>query len=62
MSNAGRESNTLTTAEAARQLGISKTTLLRWFKEEKIREVARDRRGWRIFTRKDVDIIRKDML
>lgn len=62
MTKAGRESDTLTTAEAARELGVSKTTLLRWFKEEKIRDVSRDRRGWRVFNRRDVESIRKDML
>lgn len=62
MANAGRDTETLTTAEAARALGISKTTLLRWFKENKINDVARDRRGWRVFTNKDVETIRRDML
>lgn len=62
MANAGRESNTFTTAEAAQMLSISKTTLLRWFKDQKIRDVARDRRGWRVFTTGDIEKIREDML
>ena len=47
------------TAEAAKKAGISKATLLRWLKDGKIPEVARDVRGWRVFTVKDVEKIRK---
>ncbi len=46
------------TAEAAKRAGISKATLLRWLKEGKIPEVARDVRGWRIFTEEEVERIR----
>lgn len=44
-------------ADAARKIGISKATLLRWFSQGKIEEVARDVRGWRIFSEKDIDRI-----
>ncbi len=33
------------TDEAARRIGCSRSTLLRWFREGKISDVARDRRG-----------------
>ena len=46
------------TAEAARKAGISKATLLRWLKEGKIPEVARDIRGWRVFTEGEVEKIK----
>jgi predicted site-specific integrase-resolvase len=47
------------TAEAAKQAGISKATLLRWLKEGKVPEVARDVRGWRVFTEKEVELIKR---
>ena len=46
------------TAEAAKQAGISKATLLRWLKDGKIPEVARDVRGWRVFTEEEVEYLR----
>lgn len=51
----------LNTAAAARKIGVSKATLLRWFKQGKIAEVGRDRNGWRVFTATDVARIRKHM-
>jgi predicted site-specific integrase-resolvase len=51
--------NRLFTAEAAKQAGISKATLLRWLKDGKVPEVARDVRGWRVFTEKEVERIRE---
>ncbi len=47
------------TAEAAKIAGISKATLLRWLKEGKIPETARDIRGWRVFTEEEVEHIRE---
>lgn len=45
------------TAEVCREVGISRTTLFRWLKEDIIKEVEhRDRRGWRLFT--DNDLVR----
>jgi hypothetical protein len=45
---------TCSALEAARTAGISKNTLLRWLKQGKVPEVARDRNGWRIFSARDV--------
>ncbi len=45
--------------EAARRIGCSRSTLLRWFREGKVADVARDRRGWRIFTEEDISRIRR---
>ncbi len=47
------------TAEAAKRAGISKATLLRWLREGKIKETARDVRGWRVFTEDEVAMIRE---
>ena len=46
------------TNEASRRIGCSRSTLLRWFREGKVVDVGRDRRGWREFTEADIDRIR----
>jgi DNA-binding transcriptional MerR regulator len=51
----------LNTASAAKELGVSKTTLLRWFREGRTTDVGRDRNGWRVFTAADIRRIRKDL-
>lgn len=43
------------TAEAARLIGVSKSTLLRWIAEGRLRDVARDWRNWRLWSEADVD-------
>ena len=45
------------TSQAAQKIGVNKSTLLRWLAQGKIPEVARDFRGWRIFTKEDIDRI-----
>jgi len=47
------------TAEAAKKIGISKATLLRWFAQKKVQDVARDVRGWRVFSRRDIGRIKR---
>lgn len=51
----------MNTAAAAAKLKVSKATLLRWFRQRKTADVARDRNGWRVFTSADLARIRKDM-
>ncbi len=44
------------TAEVCRRVGISRTTLFRWLKDGIFREAElRDRRGWRLFTKEEMD-------
>jgi len=43
-----------TTVEAAKQIGVSKNTLLRWINEGFIPDVERDWRGWRTWSQEDV--------
>lgn len=50
---------TYTTEEAAKAVGISKSTLLRWIREKKVDDVKRDRNGWRLFTEADLQKIKK---
>jgi len=44
----------LRTRDAAAIIGVSKNTLLRWFREGRVEDVPRDRNGWRIFREADV--------
>ncbi|MBC8065518.1 MAG: MerR family transcriptional regulator, partial [Chlorobia bacterium] len=48
------ETRTYTTHEAAIEAGISKSTLLRWIREQRIKDVRRDRNNWRVFSEQDV--------
>lgn len=57
------DQNYYRTKEAAKKLGISKQTLLRWFSEGKVNDVnKRDRNGWRLFSDQDISRIKKWML
>ncbi len=48
-------------SQAARALGVSRNTLLRWFREGRVSGVGRDRRGWRAFSEADLDRIRREL-
>lgn len=49
------------TAEVCEIAGISRTTLFRWLKNDLLPEnVARDRRGWRLFTETDVELLKAE--
>lgn len=49
------------TAEVCQLAGISRTTLFRWLKNDFLGEtVARDRRGWRLFTHEDVEKLKAE--
>lgn len=50
---------TYSTKEAADILGVSKDTLLRWLELGYVEEPDRDERGWRVFTTRDLAIIRQ---
>jgi predicted site-specific integrase-resolvase len=42
------------TVEAAKSVGVSKNTLLRWLDEGLTEDVERDWRGWRVWRREDI--------
>jgi hypothetical protein len=47
--------------EVCRAAGISKSTLLRWLKHESFgTNIMRDRRGWRLFSEKDLQLIKDE--
>ena len=48
------------TAEAYRMLGISRNTLYRWLQKDILGETEfRDSRGWRLFTRDEINKLSK---
>jgi excisionase family DNA binding protein len=48
------------TAEAFRMIGVSRNTLYRWLEKGVIPGVERrDSRGWRLFTREEIDRLNK---
>jgi len=49
------------TAEVCELAGISRTTLFRWLKSDLLGiAVARDRRGWRLFTEAEVEFLKAE--
>ena len=45
-------------SEAAKAIGVSTATLKRWFRTAKVRDVARDRNGYRIFESQEIERLR----
>jgi len=46
------------TTEVCKIVGISRSTLLRWLGTDVVNDVSyRDRRGWRLFTKTDIERI-----
>jgi len=45
-------------ADAARAIGVSPATLKRWFRSARVRDVARDRNGYRVFEPEDINRLR----
>jgi predicted site-specific integrase-resolvase len=48
------------TAEVCTKVGISRATLFRWLKAGVIKKTYRDRRGWRMFTESDLNLMRAE--
>lgn len=48
---------TWSTSQVASRAGVHRDTLLRWLRQGLVKEPARDRRGWRIFSDQDVHAI-----
>jgi excisionase family DNA binding protein len=50
------------TAEVCDLAGVGKSTLMRWLKDGVItKPLLRDRRGWRLFTEDDVEVIQHEV-
>jgi DNA-binding transcriptional MerR regulator len=48
------------TSEACRETGISRATLFRWLSLGILPKSVRDRRGWRLFTEADLNMIKTE--
>ena len=48
------------TVEVCQRSGISRATLFRWLKAGILEKHYKDRRGWRIFTEEDLNLIRAE--
>ena len=48
------------TSETCERSGISRATLFRWLKAGILEKHYKDRRGWRIFTEEDLNLIRAE--
>jgi DNA-binding transcriptional MerR regulator len=49
------------TSETAQLAGISRSTLLRWLDNGIIKDTSRrDRRGWRLFTEDEIEILKAE--
>jgi hypothetical protein len=46
------------TVEAAKFVGVSKNTLLRWLDEGLVDDVERDWRGWRVWRSRDIERVK----
>ena len=46
------------TVEAAKSVGVSKNTLLRWLDEGLTEDVERDWRGWRVWRERDIERVK----
>ena len=46
-----------TVKDVLKKIGITRPTLYKWFREQKIPEVIRDRNNFRLFTEKDINRI-----
>jgi DNA-binding transcriptional MerR regulator len=57
-----RRQATCGTAVAAKRLGVSKPTLLRWFAQRRTADVRRDRNNWRVFTEQDLERIKREVM
>ena len=49
----------LSITEVARQLGVTAKTITRWEKTGKVKRAKRDWRGWRIYSKEDLEEMRR---
>jgi excisionase family DNA binding protein len=49
-----------TTMETCEKIGISRATLSRWLKQGLLKELHKDRRGWRLFTEDDLQELKAE--
>lgn len=47
------------THEVCKRIGVSKSTLFQWLQMGKVKDVARDQRGWRVFNEEDIERLKE---
>ena len=50
-----RDEETYTTKQAADAVGVHKNTILNWIRGDKVPDVRRDWKGYRIWSRRDIE-------
>ena len=48
------------TSEMCEEAGISRPTLFRWLRQGVLKEIRKDRRGWRLFTEEELNKIKAE--
>jgi len=48
-------------AEVCEKIGISRATLFRWLRKGLLKQLRKDRRGWRLFTEDDLISIQAEI-
>lgn len=49
-------------AETCKLAELSRATLVRWLGKGLLTQIRRDRRGWRLFSKDDIEIIRAEAI
>ncbi len=49
-----------TTVETCQNTGISRATLSRWLQQGILKELRKDRKGWRLFTEDDLNKLKAE--
>ena len=50
-----------TTVETCQKTGISRATLSRWLRQGVLKELRKDRKGWRLFTEDDLNKLKVEI-
>ncbi len=54
-----KQESTLSASEVCTKFDVTKNTLFKWEKDGKIKKVNKDWRGWRVYSDKNVDEVRR---
>ena len=49
-----------TTREMCQEVAVSRATIFRWLRKGVLKQLRKDRRGWRLFTEDDLNILRAE--
>jgi len=57
-----KKESTYSASEVCTKFDVTKNTLFKWEKEGKIRKVEKDWRGWRVYSDKNIEDVRRVIL